>query len=240
MPTLLVKNPDRRPARVTVAPDAMLVLGRGQECQVVLPHASVSREHARLSASAAGFILEDLDSQNGVLVNGWRLQGPHALKSGDELQIGHLHLVWIGDSREDAFYHGRVVAYLPPYRSDLALSRDDEHTEALSPESMEALVRGNRVLEHARLQDLRDSKRFWYPEERPLTFGKAGMVLVGGWFAGGICAEVTWDGRKHVLRRTAAFVTVSVNNVGVDTQALRVGDRVDIGDLSLVYEIVDG
>jgi hypothetical protein len=238
MPTLLVKNPDGRPARVTLAPDATLTLGRGPECEVVLPHASVSREHARVSPTAAGFVLEDLESQNGVLVNGWRLQGPHALKSGDELQIGHLHLVWIGDSREAAFYHGRVVAYLPPYRGG-ELPRDDEHTEAVSAEALDALVRGNRVLDHARLRDLKDPKRFWYPEERPLTFGKAGMVLVGGWFAGGICAEVSWDGRKHLLRRTAAFVTVSVNQLGIDSQALRVGDRVDIGDLSLVYEIAD-
>lgn len=241
MPHILVKNAERKPSRVPVPPNGTLVLGRGTECGLVLPHASVSREHARVSASPAGFLLEDLDSQNGVLVNGWKLQGPHVLKSGDEVQVGHVHLVWLGDGRDDAFHHGRFVSYLPVYdpRGTGALPARDDATEVVEQEELDAILRVNRVLEHARLRDVRDPKRFWYPEERPLTFGKGGMVSIAGWFAGGVCAEVAWDGRKHVLKRTGAFVTVSVNEVGIDTQGLHNGDRVDIGDLQLIYEIAE-
>ena len=241
MPHILVKNAERKPSRVPVPADSAIVLGRGTECAVVLPHASVSREHARVTPTPGGHVLEDLESQNGVMVNGWRLQGPHALKSGDELQVGHVHLVWLGDRREDAFHHGRFVAYLPVYdpRGAGTLPARDDATEIVEQDELDAILRVNRVLEHARLRDVRDPKRFWYPEERPLTFGKGGMVPISGWFAGGVCAEVTWDGRKHVLKRTGAFVTVSVNDVGADTQGLHAGDRVDIGDLQLIYEIVE-
>lgn len=48
-------------------------IGRSQDCALVLPHASVSREHAELVPDAGGWRLRDLDSKNGSFVEGARV-----------------------------------------------------------------------------------------------------------------------------------------------------------------------
>ncbi len=44
-------------------------IGRGNECDLQLVDLRVSRRHARICRTAEGFLIEDLDSQNGILVN---------------------------------------------------------------------------------------------------------------------------------------------------------------------------
>ncbi len=50
-------------------------LGRGSDCDIILDDAAVSRLHARISQDPFGrWIVEDLDSQNGILINGQRIK----------------------------------------------------------------------------------------------------------------------------------------------------------------------
>jgi hypothetical protein len=66
-----------------------LLLGRYHACDVVLSHMSVSRRHARLTFRDGNWVLRDLDSTNGTLVNGepvirCRLLPGDVLTLGDE------------------------------------------------------------------------------------------------------------------------------------------------------------
>lgn len=67
-----------------------LVLGRGEEANIVLADPLVSRVHARLTIMPdESVILEDLHSTNGVYVNGVRVSRPTSpLSEGDRLLIG--------------------------------------------------------------------------------------------------------------------------------------------------------
>ena len=51
-----------------------IVLGRSRDCDVVLADTNVSRRHAELVRHGGGFVLRDLDSTNGSLVNGRRVR----------------------------------------------------------------------------------------------------------------------------------------------------------------------
>jgi pSer/pThr/pTyr-binding forkhead associated (FHA) protein len=75
--------------------DDAVVIGRdSSSCDVVLDGVLVSRRHARISATAAAVILEDLGSTNGVLVNGRRVgRNTVALRDGDRITIGTFELV---------------------------------------------------------------------------------------------------------------------------------------------------
>jgi FHA domain len=64
-----------------------LLIGRGPSCDVVLPGTVVSRRHARLLWRDGGWILRDLESLNGTIVNGTRVTRCR-LEPGDELVIG--------------------------------------------------------------------------------------------------------------------------------------------------------
>jgi ABC-type multidrug transport system ATPase subunit len=65
-----------------------LVIGRSADCDVCLPHPTVSRRHALLVRSAAGFQLHDLDSVNGVLIGGQRITEAVLLKENELVGIG--------------------------------------------------------------------------------------------------------------------------------------------------------
>lgn len=62
-------------------------IGRGDACTIKLPLASVSKEHAKIEYKLGTFIITDLQSNNGVVVNG-RVIRRSSLKDGDILQLG--------------------------------------------------------------------------------------------------------------------------------------------------------
>jgi hypothetical protein len=63
------------------------VVGRGDDCGVSLPDASVSDEHMKLEYKLGTFISTDLQSSNGVVINGRQLRRA-SLKNGDVIQLG--------------------------------------------------------------------------------------------------------------------------------------------------------
>ena len=64
-----------------------LLVGRHPGCDIVLGHASVSRRHARLTFRDGSWVLRDLDSTNGTLINGQRVLRCRLLP-GDVLTLG--------------------------------------------------------------------------------------------------------------------------------------------------------
>lgn len=64
-------------------------MGRGNENDVVLLDIAVSRHHARIERHDAGFRLSDLDSGNGTMVNGARIQRAE-LYDGDRIEVGNI------------------------------------------------------------------------------------------------------------------------------------------------------
>lgn len=64
------------------------VFGRGEECDVVLDDQRCSRRHMEISRVGEAFVLRDLGSTNGVLVNGDRVTGEVDLVAGDVVQAG--------------------------------------------------------------------------------------------------------------------------------------------------------
>lgn len=70
---------------------ASLTIGRLPECDLVLDDAGASRQHARISRTESGFVVTDLGSTNGTLVNGRSIQ-EHVLEDGDTITIGETDL----------------------------------------------------------------------------------------------------------------------------------------------------
>jgi hypothetical protein len=64
-----------------------IVIGRSKDCDVPLADGNVSRRHAELGRSEEGFVLRDLDSTNGTMVNGRRIRSA-TIGAGDEITIG--------------------------------------------------------------------------------------------------------------------------------------------------------
>ncbi|GMR10473.1 MAG: hypothetical protein BMS9Abin28_1294 [Anaerolineae bacterium] len=79
------------------------LIGRDVTNDISLGDPEVSRQHARLTHTPGGFVLEDLGSTNGSFVNGERLAAPRVLASGDLLGLGeNVTLSFEGASPETA------------------------------------------------------------------------------------------------------------------------------------------
>jgi pSer/pThr/pTyr-binding forkhead associated (FHA) protein len=68
--------------------EGTLVVGRGPTCGLLLGRPTVSRVHARLHVTQGGVAVEDLNSANGVFVNGFRVQGSRGLRHEDRILFG--------------------------------------------------------------------------------------------------------------------------------------------------------
>jgi pSer/pThr/pTyr-binding forkhead associated (FHA) protein len=73
-----------------------LCAGRAPECEIVLADAGVSRRHALFSRAAGSYEVRDLDSVNGIYVNGQRTKR-HALAVGDVIRIESFELTFVLD-----------------------------------------------------------------------------------------------------------------------------------------------
>jgi len=67
-------------------------IGRSVENDVVLQDDMVSRHHAQLATRPGRLILTDLQSGNGVFVNGRKIAGPVILKEAVAVKVGHHRL----------------------------------------------------------------------------------------------------------------------------------------------------
>ena len=68
-----------------------LTIGRDEGCDVMLTGATVSRQHVRLRFRDGGWILHDLGSTNGTLVNDRRVVRCRLI-AGDRLDLGNERL----------------------------------------------------------------------------------------------------------------------------------------------------
>jgi hypothetical protein len=72
--------------------EGQFAVGRSAGCQLSLDDPLVSRRHALLTVAGEGVTVEDLQSRNGVMVNGQRIGGRVALQPGDKIVIGSQEL----------------------------------------------------------------------------------------------------------------------------------------------------
>jgi hypothetical protein len=138
IPLLLAPEGELQGSRWPLEKDEFLI-GRGEECDLVIAERQVSRHHARIIRTPSGYVLEDLGSKNGTHLNGAPIEKPSQLQDGDDIQIAlAMKLTFIGSeatlplSIEEAAHLGlgRLRMEIQAHRVWI---RDDEVDPPLSP-----------------------------------------------------------------------------------------------------------
>ena len=214
-----------------------ITIGREDGCDLLLPDPSISRQHAQIHIVGEEVIAEDLGSQNGIVVDGQRLREGQRLpmKSKSEMQLGKFTLVLLTSSAEDQFYRGRSISYLAAYdASKLMDPNPADETLQLSAREATSILREQNLLNNACIVD--DSGKRNFPETSKISFGTAATIKAKGMFVGKVAAEISWNGKAHVIKKTGGMLcTVKVNDNSISEHTLTINDRILIGSSSFQY-----
>lgn len=143
----MVRDQERVPIlQVVVGPHAgrvfrldreLTLIGRNQDCDVVLEPKSVSRRHAEVVRRNADFLIRDLGSTRGTFVDGERLSHPITLLNGASVLIGevtlryHSQAVQIQAGEDDqSTVFAAIDLVVPPDRS-IPIAKPEEKLRAL-------------------------------------------------------------------------------------------------------------
>jgi diguanylate cyclase (GGDEF)-like protein len=81
-----------------------VVIGRGNDCDIRINDASVSRRHAQIEPREDEFIVIDLQSTNGTYVNDVAAQRS-MLRDGDYVRVGNCIYRFLGGDNVESHYH---------------------------------------------------------------------------------------------------------------------------------------
>ena len=77
-----------------------VVIGRADDCDVRVFDEAASRHHAVVRREGDDYVAVDQESLNGLYVNGRRVER-HVLKTGDEITVRNLTLVFVAEGATD-------------------------------------------------------------------------------------------------------------------------------------------
>lgn len=138
---LTIVQAPHTPRRETAWEDAeILHLGRGADCEVLIDSSQLSRKHARLVHTSAGWHIEDNGSTNGIAVNGLRVQR-WALSEPTEVWLGRDVVLQIEPIAADRLQREEVQR-ATAWRQQLSTVRFDD--TASIPDLLTRLLRSCR------------------------------------------------------------------------------------------------
>ena len=96
---VVIARGPQKGSRFLITADGVSI-GRSTESAIFLDDVTVSRSHAQIKREESGsFLLIDNSSLNGTYLNNISIE-KNVLKSGDEIQIGKFHFIFIGSSKK--------------------------------------------------------------------------------------------------------------------------------------------
>lgn len=99
-----------------------ITIGRDMTNEVVIIDPAASRIHAAINLRKKDYFLEDLNSTNGTVINGRKLNGRHKLQEGDKIQIGEIQLRYVQASSDNSRYN-ELLPLIPVFRETKEAAR---------------------------------------------------------------------------------------------------------------------
>src|SRR5687768_9958345 len=133
-----------------------VTIGRAPTNAIVVKDERCSRNHAEVFQSQGQWTLRDLDSRNGTLVDGQRIQVDYQLQAGDIVRIGNSHLAFVHDLSQ-AFPDSHSVL-----RTAQPVTAEDEADPTVGPMDSESVL---ETYEPTTITHRRQQSRFLEPPE---------------------------------------------------------------------------
>jgi hypothetical protein len=213
-----------RPPRAHQLHGQQLIIGRAPQSGLVLPNSAVSRRHARITRAGERWVVNDLGSTNGILVNDSETSECE-LSHKDEIRLGRYRILYLVESEMNAL-ELEAVLNMPETRCS-SLERDMK-TTFVPADLQRSQIASERAKEQATLVRIGMDGGRWKPGANTLRIGHGCEVSVPRRLLPGAAAELSWDGSKHVLRRLSILARVLLNGASIKEARLKPGDQLEI------------
>jgi hypothetical protein len=218
---MIVVHESGQPTRLFEVRSASVRIGRGADCELLLPNISVSRSHALLdSFEGTTALLTPQSKKNPTRHRDTDLGAPITLEHGEDIRIGKFRLTWLHEAALDA-YRLHELAEMP--RFVRMRKQVHEETFAMSPDLRRKLDAYEELRNRAGLVD--PSGQAYRLGAGPVEIGPTAQIpcasRLGRWTA----ARLSWVGNGHKLERVGLFSTVTVAGATVSDQCMLETDQ---------------
>lgn len=246
MPEIIVKLGERIVNRYRFDKDVMSI-GRARDNDVVIENLSVSRNHARIKREGEEYILTDLNSANGSMVNGHRVSKA-AIRNNDILTIGKHNLVFL--EVEETRYVEQPASSPSSSRSSSAApqakkpARYPSRSPVITPtaSASSSFDSGStRMVGVFTIMEGRQKGREYRVAEDEVAIGRStrNPIRIYDWQASSSHAVIRREGSGYIIRDMDSWHGTIVNDQKVGEAKLRNGDKVQIGDTVLAFRLAD-
>jgi len=232
MPRLVIFRGRRKEGSFELV-DREYTVGRAEDAEIRIENPLVSRRHALLSYRDHAWRIDDLETPNGLYVNGEKVSS-HLLVPGDHIEIGQHVLIFqgVGDDEFDITTHPGVP------RSPLDL--DDSPTTILPSEQMQRIQSSVRKRMGCHLAMQHEGQRQDFPlDEEVHRIGfddDCDIRLPGSTMFGKKAAELIRKGEYgYAVVSLSSLASVRVNGEKVSSRLLDDQDRIDVKGYTLTY-----
>lgn len=233
-----------------------MVIGRGEGADIHLDNPAVSRRHAVVRKTAAGYEIEDVSGKNGLVLNGRPIM-KEPLKDGDRIEILKFTIRFEYPAEEaqleragrasraeiEGLLRARTsTADLPGVqRVRVSSVSTEDSTTLLPPKELEKVrtTMAAKAAPHFAI-DTNGAMSVYKLQKERTTIGKAAadIVVPGGVFMSDPCAEIRAAGGRHSIVFLGGWSVPTVNGEklkqGVE-RPLRDGDMIVAGPSKLRY-----
>ncbi len=222
-PPRLVVRLKGRPLKTYPFAGEELSIGRLPDNNIVIDNLSVSRKHAVIVAAADGFILRDLGSKNGTLLNNKPVTEAK-LASGDCIMIGKYEILFQIPTLEGGNPENLDQTVIIPH---------------FRPETAEKIRHAPCTLEKTTPRLFKKSAMEEYQLDKERTVigrGKNSDIRLSGFFAPRVTVAVVRRGSDFVLQKVESEKKVTINGEEMDEKTLEKEDLIAIGSEEFVFK----
>jgi pSer/pThr/pTyr-binding forkhead associated (FHA) protein len=207
-----------------------VTIGRDPECEVRLGDLTVSRRHALLARHAGNrYFIEDLQSRNGISLNGNAVTQPTALTGGDQIRVGIYQLTFL-DSAEAMQLHQNHSEKIAPE----TLPAASHPTKLQSVEESNAAKHLGQALEIGVLVN-EDSHAIFTLKDDHIVLGNDGQVDIRVPGPDRTRATIARRGKYFYICSETPTPCVVVNGRPVMNSQLAYNDRIEIGGRRFIF-----
>jgi pSer/pThr/pTyr-binding forkhead associated (FHA) protein len=218
-----------------------ITIGRKEGNTIRLTDRNVSRRHAKLQKQDGAYVLQDLGSYNGTVINGTRLSDTRSLKIGDQIVIGDYKLNIVEEGAAMIAPSSAPSAPSAPSSSpgfQAPTSAGGHHPQATVPAIPSALSVPPPIVvpDHVRKLQLRFSAPAGTPEpfaltKLPVMLGRSEIADVSLPFSSisREHARITLEGEQLVIEDMGSSNGITVNGERVKKKSIGAGDAITMG-----------